>query len=334
MNCFSIRFFSIFFILFLLPVFGNYEVRIGDLVFVNGIKKNVVTGYGLVVGLNGTGDRRNRLTRNAINQYLEFVGVKSEIDQLNTRNAAAVAVSAELNGLYEKGDLANVQVASICDAQSIDNGLLLQTVLKSANGDNYVVASGVVNVSPGSRANNTRGQIIGGGIIEKPIENKENLEKKSELILNLKSSSIQNLHHIKEIITEKYVELDSTIINYKKVRIYHKRGEAISFKTLSELFDEVISVSPSAKIVIDKNSGIVVAANNVKIDSAFISLPIGNIDVRDEDKLKINNVLKNNTTIVELAEEFNKLGISPDNIVSIFTALKKSGAINADIITQ
>ena len=334
MSYFFFRLLLISFLFFLFPLLGNYEARIGDLVFVDGIKKNIVTGYGLVVGLNGTGDRRNRLTRKAINQYLDFIGVQSEIEQLNTRNAATVAVSAELSGLYEKGDLVNVHVASICDAQSIDNGLLLQTVLKSAQGENYVVASGVVNVSPGNKANSTRGQIISGGIVEKPIENRDILEKKSELVLNLKLSSIQNLYRIKELIDENYQELKTTIINYKKVKIHHRQNETITFKTLSQLFDEVISVNPLAKIVIDKNSGIVVAANNIKIDSAFVSLPASSFNLENEDQMRINYVLGNNSTIQELANEFNDLGVSPENIVSIFIALKKSGAINADIITQ
>lgn len=314
---------------------GDYEVKLGDLVFVDGIKKNVVTGYGLVVGLSGTGDSRNRLTKKTIHQYLNFVGIQSEIDQLNTKNAAIVAVSAELHGLYEKGDLVDVQVASVGDAISVDNGLLLQTVLKAANGDNYVVAAGVVNVSAlGDGANRTRGQVAAGGIVERPLRNGEILENKAQLTLNLKSSSVQSLYKIKELIEKKYLALDSTIVDYKKIKIFHRESKAITFKTLSQLFNEVIPISPSAKIVIDKNSGIVVVANNVKIDSAFISLPGLSIEVEGEDKIQANNVINNNATIQELAQEFNAIGLSPEKIVSIFIALKKSGAINADIITQ
>ena len=316
-------------------VFADYEVRVGDLVFVDGIKKNIVTGYGLVAGLSGTGDSRNKLTKKTINQYLNFVGIQSEVELLHTKNVAIVAVSAELHGLYEKGDLVDVHVASVGDAENINNGLLLPTTLKSANGDNYVVAAGVVVVNANEvEGRQTRGQVIAGGIVETPLRSEEILENKSELILNLKSASVQRIHKIKELIREKYLELNSTIIDYKKIKISHKEGRAITFKTLSELFNEFILVSPSAKIIIDKNSGIVVVANNVKIDSAFVSLPGISIEIEGQEQTKINNILQNNATIQELAEGFNSIGLSPDKIISIFIALKKSGAINADIITQ
>ena len=314
--------------------FGGYQSKISDLVSIEGIKKNFLTGYGLVVGLNGTGDSRSALTRRSINQYLSHLGIIMEERNLDTENAAAVAVVAELRGFYEKGDLVDIQVASLGDSESLENGMLLQTVLKAPDGETYAVASGVVSISGSDNGSSSRGVVISGGIIEKNIKDFSTFNFSNGVVLNLKHPSIALAHTIKTAVETQFPDLQAHVIDYKKLEITSKTLTPLEIKQIADIFVLEVEVNPPAKIVIDRNTGLVVVANDVRIDSAFISLPGITVSVDGEQTANIADVIEKNTTIQDLARNFNKIGLDPDKIISIFSALKHSGALNAEIITQ
>ena len=328
------KYLFVVFLLLLGSIFAEYPAKIGEIVYIEGIKKNIVTGYGLVAGLKGTGDSLNHLTQKTIHQYLSYLGVKSEERSLRTKNTAVVAVTAELTGLYEKGDLVDVHVASIGDAGDIENGLLIQTTLKSAGGETYVVASGIIESHFGGDGSPTRGVIADGGIVEAPLRRVEDPEFRNGLLLNLRIANIHTANQIKKIIEKKYPRLTVTGMDPKKITIEDKEKKKIDWETVSTIFNETVSIEPLPKVIVDKNTGIVVVAPNVHIDSICISLPEMSISLNGENQGAIHEVLKGSASVSELAEEFSRIGLSPRKIISIFIALKKSGAMNAEIITQ
>ncbi|HMB00457.1 MAG TPA: flagellar basal body P-ring protein FlgI [Spirochaetota bacterium] len=309
-----------------------YEVTVRDITYIKGIKKNIVSGYGLVVGLDGTGDSRNELTRKTINKYLAHNGMDMSEERLLTENAAVVAVSAALNGFIRKGDLIDVQAASIGDAESIDNGMLLQTVLRGPDKEIYVVVNGIVNSGSGENINPRRGVVASGGIVERAAGRKNTYMEQNDLVLVLKKASVANVSRLKQKIEEENSKLQAEIIDYKQLRLVKKDNTALKYETIAAVMDLKLKIKSIARVIIDKQTGVVVAGDNVRVDSAFVSLPGMNVQIEEEKKL--NNVLSRNNTVSELATAFNNLGVEPEEVVSIFLALKKCGALNAEIIVQ
>ncbi len=317
-------------------LFADYEVKIRDVTSMKGIKKNRVYGYGLVVGLNGSGDGQSALAKKTLNQFLSYSGIEMNENRLDSANIAVVAVSAELNGFVDKGDLVDVQVASVGSARSIENGLLLQTVLKAGNGQTYVVAGGVVGT--GGMNQPRRGMLASGGIVEREVGKELGLFKENQPFqLILKNPSLTMASALKEAIETANPDIVVTIQDYKQIQVAGKNTTAMTHKVISEILNLPVNVESAATVVIDKQTGVVVGGQDVRIDSAFISLPGLNIALKDgqSDKIKnLSGVIKANTTVNDLANEFNGLGIKPSDLISIFTALKKAGALNAEIIIQ
>ena len=168
------------FILFSFNQVFAVNVRIGDLVKISGTRDNQITGYGLVVGLPGTGDSRSPLTGESLQNYLNNLGVDSKIKIKDTRNVASVIISANVPIWSQIGDKIDVTVSSIGDARSLEGGVLLQSPMKAGNGTIIAVASGNLQFGStddsGKRAGNSKrnqgknaGLIQSGAIIEREI---------------------------------------------------------------------------------------------------------------------------------------------------------------------
>ena len=321
-----------FFIFLSSPLFCAFDVSLKDLVSIHGVKKNYITGIGLVVGLPGTGDKTSKLTEKSLKQFLNYTGNNSHQFNLQTKNTAMVALSAELNGLQTQGDLVDIQVSSIADADSINNGYLLQSVLKGPDGKIYVVASGVV--SSGDKNNARRGLVTDGGILEKSLIEYGNFQSSSEIILNMKRNDIYLINEVLKRVSEKYSDISIEQLNYKKLILKSKQSSFVPLERLVLILKEKFSVQTPAKIVINKNTGLVLVANNVRIDDAYVSLPGLDIQIAGDKKEKIEGILKQNSSVSELASQFNEIGLNSENIITIFKALKSCGAMNADIIVQ
>lgn len=317
-------------------LFADYEVKLRDITLMKGIKKNRVYGYGLVVGLNGSGDGQSPLAKKTLNQFLSYAGIEMNENRLDAPNIAVVAVSAELNGFVGKGDLVDIQVASVGSARSIENGMLLQTVLKAGNGETYVVAGGVVGTGGANQPR--RGMIAAGGIVERDVGKELGLFKENQPFqLILKNPSLPMASAIKEAIETANPDVAVTIQDYKQIQVAGKNATALTHKVISDILNLPVNMESAATVVIDKQTGVIVGGQDVRIDTAFVSLPGLNIALKDgqSDKVKnLSGVIKANTTVNDLANEFNGLGIKPLDLISIFTALKKAGALNAEIIIQ
>ena len=195
-------------------LWGDYTTKVRDVVVIEGVKRNVFTGYGLVVGLPGTGDSQSALAKKSLRRYLEFSGLDIEEQSLQTRNIASVAVSSRVYGFASKGDQVQIDVASVGDAKDIDNGLLLTTTLKGADGAVYIVAQGIVHT--GDRVNARRGTIPLGGVVERSFGTmQELLSGGSSLNFKLKVPSFETMESLRQVV-DAQGRLRITILDNKR----------------------------------------------------------------------------------------------------------------------
>ncbi len=345
---FSILIFSLLFNTALLNILNNNceAATIGDITSVYGAMSNPLVGYGIVVGLDGTGDQWGvNVTQQSIVTMLSKLGVNTNESSLyEIRDTAAVMVTAELPPFAVPGQKINVTVASIGNATSLQGGVLLMSPLKGPDGKVYVLAQGSIstggNVStdnimplpgyiPVSENFQTAGIIDNGGIIEKGISIGLNSYKILKLIL--KNPGFINAERIASAINAKFgkgtaSDLNSTAVAvnvkpsfYGKVAKYISVINAVNVKTHTP-----------AIVVIDERSGTVVMGGNIKISSVAISNR--NITVKiNHKKLPNAFLIKSGLTVAKLVKALNAVGASTSSIISILETIKAAGALSARI---
>lgn len=359
-------------ILFVFMVFDikplEAQTRIKDIVDFEGVRENMLIGYGLVVGLNGTGDTLSSsiFTRESLVGMLERLGVNARDDSLKTDNVAAVMVTATLPPFAKQGTRIDLSLSAIGDADSLLGGTLLVTPLVGADGEVYAVAQGPVavgGVSAGgagaevSKGVPTNGRIASGAIIEREIS--FDLQGLDTLRISLRNPDFTTARRIATAINS-FVggpiaqSRDSATVSLVVPDNY--RGKMVALITDIEQ----LRVTPdiSAKVVIDEQTGIIVMGENVRISTVAIAQ--GNLTIRitetpqvsqplpfseegetvtvprtqieiDEDEDKRLSVLSNSVTLQELVDGLNALGIGPRDMISILQAIKAAGALQAEI---
>lgn len=351
----------------------SVEVRIGDLVKIQDTRENQLTGYGLVVGLSGTGDTRSPMTGEALNNYLNQLGVDTKLRPKDTRNVASVMVTATVSSWAKVGDKIDVTVSSIGDARSLENGVLLQSPLKAGNGQIVAVASGSLQ---GSGSSDTGGRksyskksspknttsIIGGAIVEKEISSQpiipivSDLEENPDTPSTSKSieririqlvyPSYSTLNSILEVLNETFTqeELNTKILSQREFEIsVPSERELISF--LAELEDLKVEPEIPARVVINEQTGTIVFGGNLVMEEVAVSKQ--GLQVRLEskgrsryfwtesnDKSESVFLIKKANNVQTLVEELNRMGASTKDIISILQGLKKSGALHAEVMIQ
>jgi flagellar P-ring protein precursor FlgI len=321
----------------------------------------------MVVGLNGSGDtlRNIPFTKQSLEAMLERMGVNTrEADAtINTKNVAAVMVTAELPAFAASGSRVDVTVSAISDAKSLLGGTLLVTPLMGADGQTYVVGQGTVETgsvsAQGASGSSvvkgvpTAGRIASGGTVEREVN--FDLTKMKEVRLTLRNPDFTTAARIADVINKRYpgaAEPQNPTIVVLKPPL----GEdVVSFLTTVEQMP--IEVDAPAKVVIDEANGVIVMGENVRISTVAIAqgnltisvqetpqvsqpqafsqgqttvTPKSNITV-DEEKGKQLIVLKSGASLQTLVKGLNALGVSPRDMISILLAIKASGALQADI---
>ena len=363
------RFLPIFFVFMVFDIKPlEAQTRIKDIVDFEGVRENMLIGYGLVVGLNGTGDTLSSsiFTRESLVGMLERLGVNARDDSLKTDNVAAVMVTATLPPFAKQGTRIDLSLSAIGDADSLLGGTLLVTPLVGADGEVYAVAQGPVavgGVSAGgagaevSKGVPTNGRIASGAIIEREIS--FDLQGLDTLRISLRNPDFTTARRIAQAINS-FVggpiaqSRDSATVSLVVPDNY--RGKMVALITDIEQ----LRVTPdiSAKVVIDEQTGIIVMGENVRISTVAIAQ--GNLTIRitetpqvsqplpfseegetvtvprtqieiDEDEDKRLSVLSNSVTLQELVDGLNALGIGPRDMISILQAIKAAGALQAEI---
>ncbi len=343
--------------------------RIKDIVEFEGVRDNPLIGYGLVVGLNGTGDalRNAAFTKQSLESMLERLGVNTRDATLNTKNIAAVMVTANLPPFAAPGSRIDVNVSSTGDAKSLLGGTLLGTPLYGEDGSVYAVAQGTVQTgsvsasgasgSTISKGVPTAGRIAAGASIEK--ETGFQLASMSTLRLTLRNPDFTTASRIADVINGRFpgsaVALNPTIIALHPVD-----GQSM-MSFLNQV--ENLSVEPDApaKVVIDEIAGVIVMSENVRVSTVAIQQGNLTITVRessqvsqpaafsktgttavvpqsdvsvDEEKGKKFVTLKSGASLATMVAGLNALGVTPRDMISILQSIRTAGALQADIEVQ
>lgn len=333
----------IFVLLCLLGVNAQAE-KISDIANIVGVRDNQLIGYGLVIGLNGTGDKNSsKFTMQSIANMLESVNVKISPDDIKSKNVAAVMITASLPTFARQGDKIDIQISSIGDAKSIQGGTLIMTPLTAVDGNIYAIAQGAVVV--GNSQNVLSATVMNGATIEREVS--YDLYDKTGMSLSLKKSSFQNAVKIQNAINNVFGQDIALAIDPRTIKIV--RPKNLSMIEFLALVQEVnVDYSNSDKIIIDEKSGTIVAGvgiivHPVMVSSGDITIKITKDPLDDDKAQKIDdnttfdpkqNTLSSNgkfTTISSVVKALQKMGASPKSMISILEAMKRSGAISAEI---
>ena len=354
----------------LIPAQANAATsRIKDIVDIEGVRDNMLIGYGLVVGLNGTGDSLNNspFTSQSLTSMLERLGVNIRGENLNTGNVAAVMVTATLPPFKNQGSRIDVNISTMGDASSLQGGTLLVTPLMGADGNVYAVSQGGVITSAvsaqgdaGSVTQNipTSARIPNGAIVEKEIE--FNLADLNTIRLSLRNPDFTTAKRIAQRINARFGNGTAVAENPASVSIT-KTGEYAQQSIVAMLTDmEQLEVLPDqpARIVIDERSGVIVMGKDVKISTVAVAQ--GDLTVRIEEEPQVSQpnpfseegetvtvprtniainetgtaemaILQEGITLQDLVTSLNALGISPRDVITILQAIKAAGAMQAEI---
>jgi len=309
-------------------------VRIKDIARVYGVRDNQLIGQGIVVGLNGTGDKVVISTQMVTNMLKRF-GLSTTQKNLNLKNVAVVAVSATLPAFAKEGDKIDVQVSSLSDAKSLKGGILLQTPLTAADGKVYAVAQGPVqvNVAKGRGARNqsslTTGIIPDGAIVEREV--RFDFVDNGDIKLILNSKDFVTASRIKRAINKKFSAhfakcLDAGTISVKVPMTF--LDDPVSFISIIENVEVV--PDEKAVVVINARTGTIVMGENVKITPVVLSH--SGVSISIDEKVKHNVFsLNGNVRISDIVKGLNAIGVKPQDLIAILQALKEAGALKAEL---
>ena len=342
------------------------SARIKDIVNIEGVRDNQLVGYGLVVGLNGTGDSLNNspFTKQSLQAMLERLGVNTRGENMRTGNVAAVMVTANLPAFSTQGSRLDVNVASLGDASSLQGGTLLVTPLLGADGEVYAIAQGSVTINGFSAQGDaasivsgvpTTGRISAGGLIEREIGFV--LGAQRTLRLALKNPDFTTSRRVALAINDFIGVPCATPQDQATIRIDLPRnfnGNIVDL--ITDIEQLVVETDQPAKIVVDENSGIIVMGKDVRVSTVAVAqsnltvtiaesprvvqpAPFSNGETAVEPRTDLSvdqtnsdlALVRESVSIQELVDGLNALGINPRDLISILQAIKASGALQADI---
>ena len=344
------------------------SVRIKDVADVEGVRDNQLVGYGLVVGLNGTGDRLDNavFTRQSLIGMLERLGVntRDQETKLQTKNVAAVMVTANLPAFARTGSRIDIAVSALGDAKDLTGGTLLVTPLLGADGEVYGVAQGALTTSAiaarGAGASVTRGvptsaRVANGATVEREIAFQ--LANRTSLRLGLRNPDLTTARRIADVINHT-IGGGARASDPRTVEVSLAGRDAID--ALARIEDLRIEPDSPAVVVIDEASGTVVMGDNVRISTVAIAQ--GNLTIRVTEDPRVSQpgpfsngqtvvtpntniqvdtqadrklgILSGGVTLRDLVGSLNALGVGPRDMISILQSIKAAGALQAELVIR
>lgn len=343
------------------------SARIKDIVDVEGVRDNMLIGYGLVVGLNGTGDSLNNspFTEQSLIGMLERMGLNTRGTNMRTKNVAAVMVTATLQPYAAQGTRIDVTVSAMGDSKSLLGGTLLVTPLMGADGEVYAVAQGPIAVSgfsaQGQGASITRGvptsgRISSGALVEREIQ--FSLAELPVVRLSLRNPDFTTAQRVAAAINMQLranmaqaTDPHSVLLTVPDVR----RGDVVGL--ITEIEQLRITPDQVARVVIDEKSGVIVMGEHVRVSTIAIAqgnltikvtetpqvsqpgpfsqgqtavVPRTDIQVDDQSQNRLA-VVPSGVTLQELVQSLNALGVGPRDMIAILQSIKAAGALQAEI---
>ena len=329
-----------------------FSAQIKDIANIVGVRDNQLIGYGLVVGLNGSGDgSSSEFTIQSLSNMLQSVNVKINPNDIKSKNTAAVMVTAKLPPFARQGDKLDISISSIGDAKSLQGGTLLMTPLKGVDGEIYALAQGALTLGGKGAGNHvTAGTVFGGALVEREVAYE--IYNQDAFFLSLKESNFAAASNVQNAINlnvggELAVALDS-----RTVRVA-RPSDANMIDFIAGILSIDVDYKALDKIIIDEKTGTIVSGINVAVDPVVITHgditikiepnAYDEIDPQDRSVVDIrdgmavdansNRLLINGdkTTVASVARALNKLGASPSDIIAVMENLKRVGAIHVNL---
>lgn len=348
---------------------GGNASRIKDIADIEGVRNNALIGYGLVVGLAGTGDSSNSIpfTVQSMVNMLEKFGVnsKDDLDSIRMENVAAVMVTAQLPSFARQGSKIDVVVSSLGDAESLEGGQLLATPLIAADGNTYAVAQGALVVGgfkakagsdSVSKNHLTSAKIADGASVERELG--FDLKDLKQLRFILRNPDFTTALRVKEEINKSFKEEIATAKDNSTIDVaVPERYKDYLVSAIDKIQNLKVVPDRVAKVVVDEKTGTIVMGEDVKISRVAIShanltirvtalaeasqpegafnngetVVVENQDIEVEEKIGKFREVGNNVSLSDLIEGLNALGVSPRDTISILQSIKASGALQAEI---
>ncbi|MGL4427007.1 MAG: flagellar basal body P-ring protein FlgI [Alphaproteobacteria bacterium] len=346
------------------------SVRLKDILNFEGVRENMLVGYGLVVGLNGTGDSLNGspFTRESLVSMLERLGIntRDQMLKMKTKNVAAVMVTATLPAFSRHGSRIDSSISAMGDAKSLNGGMLLVTPLLGADGEVYAVSQGPVSTggfsaqgqsgSSVTKGVPTSGIIPGGAIVEREIPH--DLSNQKSFRLALKNPDFTTAQRVASAINAKEGAFVAKAVDPSTVSVNVPSQYSHPSAFIASIEQLAIQPDTVAKVVIDEQNGIIVMGENVRIST--VAVAHGNLIIRideekdvsqpegmfssgrtvvtprstisvDEETDRKMTVLPGKTTLKDLVDGLNALGVSPRDMITIIQNIAASGALQAQI---
>jgi len=329
-----------------------FSAQIKDIANIVGVRDNQLIGYGLVVGLNGSGDGSSSgFSIQSLSNMLQSVNVKINPNDIKSKNTAAVMVTAKLPPFARQGDKLDISISSIGDAKSLQGGTLLMTPLKGVDGEIYALAQGALTLGGKGAGNHvTAGTVFGGALVEREVAYE--IYNQDAFFLSLKESNFAAASNVQNAINlnvggELAVALDS-----RTVRVA-RPSDANMIDFIAGILSIDVDYKALDKIIIDEKTGTIVSGINVAVDPVVITHgditikiepnAYDEIDPQDRSVVDIrdgmavdansNRLLINGdkTTVASIARALNKLGASPSDIIAVMENLKRVGAIHVNL---
>jgi len=349
---------------------GHLTVRVKDVAEIEGVRGNQLIGYGLVIGLNRTGDKvqQNLYARQSLQNLLERMGTTTTVDSLKPENLATVIVTANLPPFARQGSKIDVTVSSLGDARSLQGGTLILTSLKGVDGQIYGIAQGAVSIggiAAGDQGNSvevnhpTVGRVPNGATVERTVAT--TLAANDSLTLVLRQDDFTTASRLSRAINQKFGAgsgraVDGRNVDVKIPASWH--DDTVGF--IAELESLRLQTDAIAKIIINERTGTIVMGRDVRISSVAISqggvtvrigteydvsqptpftkggetvtVPRTTVDVQERKPESV--ILPDGATVDEVVRGLRAVGVSARDIISILQAIKSAGALSADLEMQ
>ncbi|MEE8302698.1 MAG: flagellar basal body P-ring protein FlgI [Candidatus Tectomicrobia bacterium] len=343
-----------------------YGARLKDITNIAGVRDNQLIGYGLIVGLNGTGDGSStEFTTQTISSMLQAMGITINPNDIKVRNVASVIVTATLPPFARHGGRLDALVSSLGDAKSLQGGTLILTPLRAPDGEIYAVAQGPVSIGGfaasgraggGVQKNHpTVGYISGGALVEREV--RVNFNNKERLRLMLHNPDFTTSYRLVKTINSHVGETVAQAVDSGTVEVQvpqRYRNNLVEFVSTLENIDVV--PDSIAKVVVDERTGTVVIGENVRI--ATVAIAHGNLSIEIKERQSVSQpppfsqgqtvvtpdsdvrvqedqgklmVIPRGITIRDLVRALNSIGVTPRDLIAIFQAIKAAGALQAKL---
>jgi flagellar P-ring protein precursor FlgI len=316
----------------------SHAARLKDIASIRGVRENQLVGYGIVVGLKGTGDGKSEFTSKSVGRMLDKLGVKLDNQAVESKNVAAVIVTAKLPPFSKAGNPIDVTENALGDASSLEGGTLLQTPLRAANEEVFAVAQGAIVIGgDGKNAHPTVGRVPNGGMIERDIAADFSSRRMFRLTLHnpdFITAARTALTINRELGGQYATAKDAGTIDIITPFAYENRGVEL----LATI--EAIEINPDSKarVVVNERTGTVIIGDKVKISRVAIAHGNLTVKVADAAGKKADAaagdrvaVLDTGVNVGELVQALNKLGVTPKDLISILQSIKAAGALHGEL---